>query len=226
MHMRVEYRVGPELKFLANLDMMRLMERAIRRAGIPVILSQGFNPHLKLSMGTVLPVGLWGEREYFDLELEPIEPAEFKTKLNAALPTGIMLSDCQEIDHDAPALMKIINAAEYAFLTGTNQLILEGAAQQIMDQDAILVQSRGKNKRRQKDLRAGLYSIRVEPGQDKRVLVLMVSVNEPLNVRFDEIMDMLAVYGLPADSFVDFWRRGNYIKRGDQFFTPLEKEHE
>ncbi|HBQ86380.1 MAG TPA: radical SAM protein, partial [Syntrophomonas sp.] len=63
MYLRAEYRLGPELKFLGNLDTMHLMERALRRAGIPYALSEGFNPHIKLSMGTVLPVGLWSEKE-------------------------------------------------------------------------------------------------------------------------------------------------------------------
>jgi len=59
MLLRAEYSVGKNLQFLANLDMMHLMERSLRRAGIPCHLTEGFNPHIKLSMGTVLPVGLW-----------------------------------------------------------------------------------------------------------------------------------------------------------------------
>ncbi|MDD3890543.1 MAG: TIGR03936 family radical SAM-associated protein, partial [Syntrophomonadaceae bacterium] len=74
MRLRAEYRIGPELKFLANLDMMNVIGRTLRRAAIPYALSEGFNPHIKLSLGTVLPVGLWGEKEYFDLELTmPVE---------------------------------------------------------------------------------------------------------------------------------------------------------
>jgi len=226
MHMRVEYRVGPELKFLANLDMMRLVERAIRRAGIPCVLSQGFNPHLRLSMGTILPVGLWGEREYFDVELEPLPPAEFKSKMNDTLPAGIRLTDCREINSDAPALMKIINAAEYVFITRTERTLLESVAVRILAQDTVLVQNRGKNKQRQKDLRPGIYRLEVEPAQDRWALVIMVSVNEPLNIRFDEIMDMLVIYGLQPDDFLEFWRRGNYIKVDDHFMVPLETNHQ
>jgi radical SAM-linked protein len=62
MRLRVEYSAGPELKFLANLDMMHLMERALRRAGIPYHLSEGFNPHIRLSMGTVLRLGCGASR--------------------------------------------------------------------------------------------------------------------------------------------------------------------
>jgi radical SAM-linked protein len=64
MRVRMEYRVGNDLKFLGNLDMMNLMSRALRRARIPFALSEGFNPHIKFSLGTVLPIGVWGEREY------------------------------------------------------------------------------------------------------------------------------------------------------------------
>ncbi len=68
MRLRAEYSVGRNLQFLANLDMMHLMERALRRAAIPCQLTEGFNPHIKLSMGTILPVGVWGKNEYFDLD--------------------------------------------------------------------------------------------------------------------------------------------------------------
>ena len=70
MRLRAEYRVGSDLRFLSSLGLMHMMERAFRRAEVPYALSEGFNPHIRLSMGTVLPVGIWGEHEYFDLELE------------------------------------------------------------------------------------------------------------------------------------------------------------
>ena len=63
MRIRAEYSIGPELRFLSNLETMHMMERALRRAGIPFALTEGFNPHIRLSMGTVLPVGLWGKKE-------------------------------------------------------------------------------------------------------------------------------------------------------------------
>ena len=85
MRLRAEYRVGRNLQFLANLDMMHLMERTLRRAAIPCQLTEGFKPSYQTIHGYDLPVGVWGENEYFDLDLEEMEPEEFKTKMNAVL---------------------------------------------------------------------------------------------------------------------------------------------
>ena len=222
MRLRAQYSVGPELKFLANLDMMHLMERALRRAQIPYLLSEGFNPHIRMSMGTILPVGLWGEKEYFDLELKTMPTADFMTAMNNALPPGMLIKFCQEISPATPSLMKMVNAAEYAFMIKKNGLDLGGIVAQILDQTEISVQSRGKNKSVYKDLRPGIYGITIEAADQVEIINIMVSVNEPLNVRFDELLDVLTVNGVDKELMLDFWRRGNYIKQKDKFSAPLE----
>lgn len=222
MRLRTEYRVSPDLKFLANLDMMHVIERALRRADIPYHLSEGFNPHIRLSMGTVLPVGIWGEKEYFDLELDQIGAGDFMSRMNQSLPSGIQINDCRVIKTETPSLMKVINAAEYAFLINSQNCNLDPIVDKIINQEQILVPNRGKKKGTCKDLRPGLYELIVESVGEYNIIRALVSVNEPVNVRFDELLDMFNIYGLERDLIVDFWRRGNYIKRGEQLLSPLE----
>ncbi|MCX5780873.1 MAG: TIGR03936 family radical SAM-associated protein [Firmicutes bacterium] len=222
MHLRAEYRVGQELKFLANLDMMHLMERALRRAEIPYLLSEGFNPHIRLSMGTVLPVGLWGEKEYFDLELQAMPPEEFRRRMNQSLPSGMEIHWVQELPPGTPSLMKVVNAAEYAFMIRPAGLDLGLIIAQIMAQPELWVQSRGKNKQIQKDLRPGIYGVELQSEAETEIINCKVSVNEPVNVRFDELLEVLVSCGVAVELILDFWRRGNYIKQGDKFYSPLE----
>ncbi len=222
MRLRAEYRVGAELRFLANLDMMHLMERALRRAQIPYLLSEGFNPHIRLSMGTVLPVGLWGEQEYFDLELQPMPGSAFMTAMNQVLPPGMEIKRCREIPASAPSLMKMVNAADYAFKIKPGRLDLKNMVDEILAQTAILVQSRGKNKAVTKDLRPGIYRIALEENDPVCLINVMVSVNEPLNIRFDELLEVFARNGIKPEIMLDFWRRGNYIIKGDEFALPLD----
>lgn len=221
MRLRAQYRVGPELKFLANLDMMHLMERALRRAQIPYLLSEGFNPHIRLSMGTVLPVGLWGEKEYFDLELKNMPVGDFMTAMNKVLPPGMHIEFCREIPSVTPSLMKVVNAADYSFMIKNSGLVLENIVARILDQQEILVQSRGKNKSVYKDLRPGIFGITIEAADQYEIVNVMVSVNEPLNIRFDELLDVFTGNGITRDFMLDFWRRGNYIRQADKFSAPL-----
>lgn len=222
MRLRAEYSVGRNLQFLANLDMMHLMERTLRRAAIPCQLTEGFNPHIKLSMGTILPVGVWGENEYFDLELDEMEAEQFKAKMNNVLPPAMNIKQCRVIPNNAASLMKVVNAASYVFAVKPDQ-DLSALTSRLLDCNGLLVQSRGKNKLAQKDLRPGIFSMTVENGDGVELLTVMVSINEPVNVRFDELLALFSENGLKKENIVDFFRQGNYIKEGTNFYLPMEK---
>ena len=223
MHIRAEYRVGPQLRFLANLDMIHVIERALRRAKAPYALSQGFNPHIKLSLGTVLPVGLWGEREYFDLELQTgVDGPFFIEQLNPVLPTGLAVIGCIPVPAKAPSIMRMVNAASYVFKVEHQE---EALCREIenLGKGELVVPSRGKKKGRPKDLGPGIHKIVMKRQAQFDIIKIWVSVGEPLNVRFDELTDLLVKVGLPREHIDDVWRSGNYCYRDGHFFTPMEQ---
>jgi len=77
-------------RFLSHHDLMRFFERAIRRAGLPVRMSRGFNPRPKFSIAAALGVGVAAEREILDVELdEPVDPVVVRKKLSKTLIPGI-----------------------------------------------------------------------------------------------------------------------------------------
>lgn len=224
MRIRAMYSVGPDLRFLGNFDMMHLMERALRRAGIDYALSEGFNPHIKLSMGTVLPVGVWGKGEFFDLEIKTGTAGSFMDQINQVLPRGMQVIDCREIDEHTPSLMKAVNAAVYTFVINQPLSSVEDITREILSQDRLPVQSKGKQKDKVKDLRQGIYAIQSIAQEDGMVYMrITVSVNEPLNVRFDELLELLDIFCIKRQEIRDFYRECNYIKEGSRFYSPLEK---
>lgn len=224
MHIRAVYRVSEDLKFLGNLDMLNLMGRALRRADIPFALSEGFNPHIKLSLGTVLPVGVWGENEYFDLELNrPMDTTQFAAQLNPVLPSAMRIKDCIELPADAPSLMKAINAAMYTFTLKRTFFDYAGLAEDWMSQSTLPVSSRGKKKGVVKDLRPGLFKIDVNTQEDFVIINIWVNVGEPVNVRYDELLDLLQISGIDPADVIDVCRSGNYIREDSNFWSPMEK---
>ena len=89
---RVKYRKGEEVKFISHRDLMRAFQRALRRTGLPVAYSQGFNPHMKISWGNALKVGATSEGEYAELQIDGwIKPFELMDRLNKELPPGIAI---------------------------------------------------------------------------------------------------------------------------------------
>lgn len=224
MRLRAEYSVGPELKFLSHLDMIRLMERALRRTDIPFALTEGFNPHIKLSMGTVLPVGLWGEREYFDLETTCfLDPKELVAKLNQALPESMRVIDSVILETGMPSLMKVINAASYVFVIAPGTSNLESWAADMLSRDSLPVRSRGKKKDQMKDLRPGIFKMVVNRQADFDMINIWVNTGEPVNVRYDELSNLLVELGLEQEHIVDVYRSENYYRIGREFYSPLEK---
>jgi len=111
---RVRFTKYGRLRFLGHLDLMRLWMRGLRRAGIPLVYSQGFNPKPKVSFGPALPVGLFSEGEYFDFETyRRLDPDEAVAAIDAALPRGIRVLAAREIRRGTPALSEIVSAARY-----------------------------------------------------------------------------------------------------------------
>jgi len=85
------------LRYISHLDIVRLFQRAVRRAGLPVALSQGFSPHYRISFGNALKLGVESEGEKAEFSLDKwIEPEEFKSSLNRKLPEGIKVVKCKK----------------------------------------------------------------------------------------------------------------------------------
>lgn len=92
------------LSMLSHLELAHALERAVRRSKLPFAVSQGFSPHMKLSFGSALPVGVGGTHEIADLLLtEYIAPLKALEALQAASVEDLMVSDCVYIESSAPA---------------------------------------------------------------------------------------------------------------------------
>lgn len=77
-------------KYISHLDLMRLFQRAFRRAGIDLVHSEGFNPQPKLAFATALSLGISSESEYLDVEVvEEINLEKFIKDINKVLPEGV-----------------------------------------------------------------------------------------------------------------------------------------
>jgi radical SAM-linked protein len=84
------------MKYISHLDLMRLLARAMRRADLPLKLTEGFSPHPKLSLKRALKLGLESDFEEGSVILKvPVSPQDFKNRLQAQLPEGIKLKDVQ-----------------------------------------------------------------------------------------------------------------------------------
>jgi radical SAM-linked protein len=112
--LRVRFSRGDEVKYITHLDLMRLWERALRRAKVEVAYSEGFTPHAQLSLAAPLAVGVTSAGELIDVFLAArLTPLEFTRAVCLQLPAGIELLDVQEVGLRGPSLQSELRAAEY-----------------------------------------------------------------------------------------------------------------
>jgi radical SAM-linked protein len=117
---RARFTKGGRLRFLGHLDLLRLLLRGLRRAGLPLVYSRGFNPKPRVGLGPALAVGVSSEAEYIDFEvLEPTDPRGLPEQINAAMPAGVRFLAVQEIRRDVPALGDAMRAARYRVEPGS-----------------------------------------------------------------------------------------------------------
>lgn len=222
MRWRVEYEKGPVIRYLSHLDMVRLWERMLRRSSLPLQLTQGFNPHLKISLGTVLPVGLWGKREYLDMELlEDFEPGELCSRLGEVAPPGIKVRRAGKISPGLPSLMAVVNTSLYRVsYPGDLEERVRDCVKKM--ETAPEIRTFRQKDQREVDIRPGVVSLNCFSAENEFILEALVITGSQDAVRFPELVLALVGFGLPRENIIDFWREANYIRTNGILKDPLE----
>lgn len=111
------FRRGEALKYITHLDIMRLWHRALRRAGMPLAYSQGFNPQPRISIAAPLAVEITSEAELMDVFLQRRVSLDFFTRaVGEQLPEGIGIVGVKELWPGLPSLQSQLRSAEYRVL--------------------------------------------------------------------------------------------------------------
>lgn len=119
------------MKYLSQLELGNLITRALRMAEVPFVLSKGFHPKPEISFGPSLPVGVEGEREYFDLKIYGDLKKEYIEKLNEILPEGLKIIEAKTISPKQPSLNSFIQRYEYIVEVDENFLFDKDAVEDI-----------------------------------------------------------------------------------------------
>ncbi|MBW3585762.1 MAG: TIGR03936 family radical SAM-associated protein, partial [Cyanobacteria bacterium 0813] len=103
-----------DMALVGHLDLIRLFDRVVRRADLPISFTGGFHPNPRISLANALPLGVTSTGEIADFELtESIDIESFREKLAAKLPENIPIYKVESIDLKAPSASQLLEAAEY-----------------------------------------------------------------------------------------------------------------
>jgi radical SAM-linked protein len=107
---RLRFAKRGELRLVSHHDLLRCLERMLRRAEIPVAHSQGFNPRPKIVFTLALALGVEGRREVVELDLaEPMDPSEVLERLRANAPSGFDWLEAESVAPGRPAHAEVVH---------------------------------------------------------------------------------------------------------------------
>lgn len=159
MMIRARYTKTGHMRFLSHLDLVRLFERAFRRADLPLAFTQGFNPHPIISFAAPLSVGVGSIAEYVDVQLaKPMAPITFVKIMNDHLPPGIVIMHAAITDHKTTgSLMQEAALMEYHIIFRPEKTIeiseLQNCHRQFMELEVIYIEKKQKQKNKQRHRR-------------------------------------------------------------------------
>ena len=112
--LRVEYAKRGRLRYLGHLEVLRTVERSIRRAGLPFAVTQGFSPHMRVQFTSALPVGVSSLHEYFDVLLtREVDASEALEALRTSMPEDLGPARAEVLPVRVPALEAWLNALSW-----------------------------------------------------------------------------------------------------------------
>lgn len=160
--LRLQYSRLGRMRFVSHRDFQRSLERAVRRADVPIAYSQGFSPHPKISYANAAPTGAESHAEYVEIGLRRrCDPDAVRDALDAALPDGLRI--VAVVPADDTKLAAVLTASVWELrLPGVTLEQAVEAVDRFLALDSAIVVRTTKKGRRELDARAAIVSMSVE----------------------------------------------------------------
>ena len=198
MRLRITFSKNGVLAYTSHLDLMRIWERGLRRAGVPLAYSQGFNPRPKLQLADALPLGHTGEAELLDVWLEqPLSVDAFVGALAPVLPDGLEVRQVHQVALDEPALQTRVTSAGYLVTAewGRGREPLEALVARVLDAEELVQEKRGKRY----DLRPLIEGLWLEYiGDGEAVLGMQLAARQGATARPEAVLEAMGLGGIYA----------------------------
>ena len=190
--LRLRYAKRGPLRFASHRDLARALERALRRARVPMAFSAGFSPHPKISYVGAAPTGAASEAEYVEIGLaERRDPEEVRAALDASLPPGIDVLECVEALGPGSLADRIDATTWRVELPGVAPAELAAAVEAFLAADVVTVEKRTKNGLRDIDARPAVAAASAGEEAGCAILHMVVRQVTPA-VRPDDVLAALA----------------------------------
>jgi radical SAM-linked protein len=200
MRLRITFSKSGALRYTGHLDLQTIWERTIRRAGLPLIYTQGFHPGPRIQLAAALPLGFTGRAEIVDVWVVAEDDAldrPYQKTLQPAAPPGLVITNVEMVDEHAPALQTQVISADYevSLLEPADKSGLERKIAALLGAVSLIRERRNKRY----DLRPLIEVLELMPEESSAVprLFMRLAAREGATGRPEEVINAL---GLPSET--------------------------
>lgn len=197
--LRIGFGKQGTLALTSHLDLLRLFDRAVRRAALPISYTNGFHPSPRIIPASALSLGVTSSGEIMDFELTAeVSPEDFKTRLAQQLPPEMPLFYVAEIPLKAEAATSALDRAEYQLQIGleapVSLEIAQSWVESILNQSEIWIEHQTKSgKVNLINLRDRLFDLEAQAVQGDRLTLRYIGScqNNGTHLRPDQLVTQL-----------------------------------
>lgn len=188
----LKYSRDSKVKYISHLDFIRMFHRTVRRAGLLMEFSGGFNPHPIMTVAMPLSVGITSDSELIKIGFaEDYSPENIKTRLNDALPRGFEIKAVVKTEgkqHDFAKLDRAVYDAEL-------EINGDFDAEKFMENKALVVMKKTKSGEKEADIREYIYDFAVTEKSDGKMKITMcVAAGSLYNLKPDTVIAAMEKY--------------------------------
>lgn len=196
--MLVQFQKGDIVRHLGLLDLQRTMQRALRRSGLPVAYSKGFNPHMIMSFASALSSGIPGDAELLDVSLcGEVTQEECVASLNRVLPPSLAVSRVRLVDDSFPKVSASLRQAQYRItITGCDAGKAADHLDRFLAEEEIMAIRKTKKSETLVNIRPMIHELEVaeRDGDERIVMNARVSFTEQATLKPDLLVNTLCEY--------------------------------
>ncbi|WP_346871312.1 TIGR03936 family radical SAM-associated protein [Clostridium sp. UBA5119] len=228
MRYLIKYTKESEIKFLSHLDLMRTIQRVIRRAKLPIEYSKGFNPHMSISIAQPLSVGVYSTGEYLDaVFIEAIDEKEIIKTLNENTVGGVKFLSVTKVARKEgqknQQAMATIDAAKYIIkfkLRDESALDMDS----LMNLSQWTILKKSKSGEKETDIKPLVKEIKYSIDNKMLTIEGLLSCGSRENLSASLLSEFIKTHvnGIKEDAFVDIKRVEMYAFKGKELLTLQE----
>lgn len=227
----IKFTKESSIKFISHLDLMRTIQRVIRRADLPMEYSKGFNPHMAMSIAQPLSVGVYSDAEYMDIVLtEELNEEEVINRLNEKTASGIRFLTAKKVvnkegEKKTPQTMALVDAARFTIkMICKDSNIVEEKMKALEKESEWTTIKKSKKGEKEVNLKTMIKEMKYWINNDELIINIVVSSGSREHLSPDLVASYIKsnIPEIVEDAFVDIKREEMYVLTDNQYI-PIYK---